>query len=1124
MWTQARWRVALVVTFSQAVMSQTPSKLSLVASSDGTTLAMVATVMPVRATGRVTFYDGDAVLGATRLVRGRAVFPVSDGSDISSIRAHYSGDSTHSPSDSTVPLPRLPAGNKSARLTAKANAATPGPYLISTLAGNLYPPTSLPATSTVLQEVTDIAVDRSGNVYFTDEVLNMVFRLDSSGNLTRVAGQNPLEAVTPTNSPALNEPLAGLGDLAGGLAVDSAGNLYIGISADASVKRLAPNGTLTVVAGTGNCGGSPTDSGPATASMVCYPAGMAFDAAGNLYISDWLFHVVRKVTPDGMLTTVAGTGSPGYSGDGGAATAAELNYPWGLAVDNQGDLFIADTHNNRIREVLANGDIITVAGNGNYGYGGDDGPATQATLKQAQAVAVDSSGHLYIGDVYNCRIRLVSGGTITTVAGDGTCENYSNGSALNVSVAPYGMAMDSSGNIYVANYTLVREVSGGNVATIVGGGYTAGLAAPFAVFQRLGPAVADNAGNVYVADSGANCIYGIDPFGNLAVVAGSGVLATPGDSGDGGPATAAQLDAPLGLAVDSNGALYIAEYSNRVRKIAGGIITTIAGTGTPGFSGDGGAATAATLRYPEALAVDKFGNVFVADSGNLRIRKIAADGPISTVAGSGTFGYSGDGGAATAAQFDAPTGVSVDTAGNLYITDQFNNCIRMVTPNGVISTFAGTGVAGSLGDGGPATAAELDDPQTVAVDTAGNVFIADLGNDRVRVVNTAGIISTVAGNPTYPDVGPETGPALGADIGPRYVGITPGGAILVSGSVRLLTRQGVTPVLTVCSTHDDVFALGSAGQYTLTVSNLALAGATNGTAVTVTEVPPAKMSVLSMSGDGWDCNGSSCTRNDVLAGGQSYPAISAVVNVSSNAPSQLTNMVTAGGGGAATTGAEDLTVLTAPPTTINTNPTGLPINVDSLPSGTAPQTISLYPGPHSIAVSPVQTGTPGIQYLFTGWSDSGAASHTIIVTGTAATYTANFQTQYQLTTVALPEPGGAVSPASGAFFDAGSTVTLTATPIAPYTFTSWSGAASGTANATTITMNAAQAVTANFAVPGFTCAVTGDVMASVADVQLIVNEALGANAPTNDMNRDGVVNVADVQKVIQAAMGAGCLY
>jgi hypothetical protein len=279
-----------------------------------------------------------------------------------------------------------------------------------------------------------------------------------------------------------------------------------------------------------------------------------------------------------------------------------------------------------------------------------------------------------------------------------------------------------------------------------------------------------------------------------------------------------------------------------------------------------------------------------------------------------------------------------------------------------------------------------------------------------------------------------------------------------------------------------------------------------------------------MSGDGWYCSDNTCTRTDALVSGASYPTIIVAATVSSAAPAQISNQVIVGGGGSATAGTQDLTVLTAPPTTIQTTPAGLQFSVDGITAQIAPETLNLSPGPHVVSVASAQPVTPGTRYGFTGWSDSGAASHSIDVTSTATTYIASFNTQYQLTTAPFPEPGGTVSPSTGAFFDAGSSVPVNATPTSPYTFTSWSGTLSGAANPTSITMSTPQAITANFAVPGFTCAITGDTTASVADVQRMVNESLGISQPNNDLNRDGVVNVADLQKVIQAAMGAGCLY
>jgi uncharacterized protein (TIGR03437 family) len=346
------------------------------------------------------------------------------------------------------------------------------------------------------------------------------------------------------------------------------------------------------------------------------------------------------------IYTVAGNGTGGFSGDGGPATSAELHQPQGVAVDSAGNVYIADQINNRIRK-LSNGVITTVAGNGvitgngTGGFSGDGGPATSAQLNQPYRVAVDSFGNLYIADTNNYRIRKVSNGVITTVAGNGTL----------------------------------------------------------------------------------------------------------GYSGDGGPATSAELGLlEGGIAVDSAGNLYIGETHNlsglggdRVRKVSNGVITTVAGNGTYGFSGDGGPATSGELNLPGGLAVDSAGNLYIDDTNNYRIRKVS-NGVITTVAGNGTYGFSGDGGPATSAQLNEAFGIAFDSDGNLYIADQINNRIREVS-NGVITTVAGNGTLGYSGDGGPATSAELYRPQGVAVDAAGNVYIADTLNQRTRVLTPLAISS-----------------------------------------------------------------------------------------------------------------------------------------------------------------------------------------------------------------------------------------------------------------------------------------------------------------------------------------------------------------------------------------------
>jgi N-acetylneuraminic acid mutarotase len=346
------------------------------------------------------------------------------------------------------------------------------------------------------------------------------------------------------------------------------------------------------------------------------------------------------ILPSGNIITQVGNvnGTAGYSGDGEAATSAELNAPFGAVVDSSGNLYIADADNNCIRKVTAStGIITTVAGNGTEGYSGDGGAATSAELDTPTGVAVDTSGNLYIVDLNNDLIRKVtaSTGIITTVAGNGTL----------------------------------------------------------------------------------------------------------GYSGDGGAATSAELNSPFGVAVDASGNIYIADSgNNNIRKVTAstGIITTVAGNGTGGYSGDSGVATSAELNSPFGVAVDASSNLYIADSGNNRIRKVAAStGIITTTAGNGTAGYSGDSGAATSAALYSPFGVAVDASGNIYIADTYNLVIRTVTAStGIITTVAGNGTAGSTGDGGAASSAELSYPTGVVVDSLGNFYIADYNNNKVRTVGS----------------------------------------------------------------------------------------------------------------------------------------------------------------------------------------------------------------------------------------------------------------------------------------------------------------------------------------------------------------------------------------------------
>src|SRR2546425_1017218 len=455
------------------------------------------------------------------------------------------------------------------------------------------------------------------------------------------------------------------------------------------------SGHIITVAGTG-APGLDGDGGQATSAQLRYPSSVAIDAAGNLFIADTINNRIRRVAAGtGFISTVAGTGIPGFSGDGGPATSAQLNYPTSVVVDTGGNLFIADQSNLRIRRVAAGtGFISTVAGTGIPGFSGDGGPATSAQLWTPTGIAVDAAGNLFIADADDHRIRRVAAGTgiITTVAGTGTA----------------------------------------------GFGGDGGPATGAQLWTPTGVAV-DAAGNLFIADADNNRIRQVAASGIITTVAGTGIA---GFGGDGGPATSARLSTPTGVAVDAAGNLLIADANNdRIRRVAAdtGIISTVAGTGVAGFSGDDGQAADAELNFPYYVALDAGNNVFIADQGNFRIRRVASGtGTISTVAGTGHAGFSGDSGPATSAQLSVPYGVAVNATGTLFIADQGNFRVRQVAAStGTITTVAGTGIPGFIGDGGPAASARLSVSYGVTLDVVGNLFVADTGNNRIRAVDLA---------------------------------------------------------------------------------------------------------------------------------------------------------------------------------------------------------------------------------------------------------------------------------------------------------------------------------------------------------------------------------------------------
>ncbi len=608
-----------------------------------------------------------------------------------------------------------------------------------------------------------VTVDGTGIVYIADQGNCVVRKVDTAKTITTIAGI----AGSCGYSGDGGKGTAAQIYFPQGVALDASGNLFIGDSANCVVRKLVlGTNTISTYAGNHTCGYS-GDSGPAINAELYSPSGLATDSSSNLFIADASNCVIREVIKtSNKILTVGGNHTCGFSGDGAAATSASMNQVFGLAVLGTTVTF-ADYYNQRVRQFTVGGNMSTVAGTGTACAGtcGEGGSATSAQLYYPVDVAETSSGLIYIANNDNYVIdSFTAGGNLNLAAGNHSynLETLVSGApATGVELNyPYGIFDDSAGNVYVNdshNFMVREDVKSSGLVNFFAGNGTYGYsgdggAATSAELTYNYGVAKDSAGNVYIADTNNCLVRKVTAGGTISTFAGLVISNAPrcGYTGDGGSATSAELYNPYGIAVDSKGNVYITDYvEDVVRKVSGGVITTIAGIGgLQGYSGDGGPATSALLYGPTSLAVDPAGNVFIADTNNCRVREInVATNVINTVAGTGNCAFTGDG-LAIANGISYPQGIAVDANDNLFIGD-YNNRVRWVSPNGVMTTIAGTGVASYNGDGGLATAAALYEPTGIALDPSGNVLVSDYNNFRVRSISAFAAVGTSTGSLSF---------------------------------------------------------------------------------------------------------------------------------------------------------------------------------------------------------------------------------------------------------------------------------------------------------------------------------------------------------------------------------------
>jgi hypothetical protein len=877
------------------------------------------------------------------------------------------------------------------------------------------------ATSALLYNPAHATSDAAGNVYIADYSNHAIRKVDAkTGIITTFAGQGApgyqgdggLASAAYLYDPADVE-------------FDPAGNMLIAEYGNGVVRKInMKTGLISTVAGVGGnniaftappystanpCTAAVDNIGDnclATQALFNHPRAAVGDAQGNIYVADEDNYFVRMINAEtGIISIVAGTGTEGESGDGSIGANAEVSNVYGLALNPQGDLLIADPGNYVIRKLTLNQAFPTTKTASTSSFQNLYLTSGQAVTP---AVAQLNTSEFKLNTL-SCgmNVQLAAGVPCSAAiafkpvqAGLQTAQfAVADGNKNAVAIGIYGF-----GNAPVAAF-----YSQGTISTIAGNGTAGnkggtGSPASAALVSAPRGGVIDSRGNIYFADSANNMVRRISPTGGIVTLAGNG---TAGYAGDGAAATAAELSAPAKVIVDPAGNLYIADTGNNVIRyvnVATGIISTVAGNGTAGYSGDYGPATSAELNQPQGLAIDLSGNVYIADTGNSAVRYFGLGGGINTITGTGTAGYSGDGSNAYGAQLSSPQAVALDLLGDVYIADTGNNVVRVITaPFNAISTFAGqSGTAANAGDGGTALAASLKAPTDIAFDPAGDLYIASGG--QVRQVTGTGMIGTIAGTGGTGSYSGEGGPAANAVIP------SPASNLIVdsSGNVYIVDTAG-NRLLEVAVGNPAILNLGTQTPGSVGAAQVVTLQNTGNTAMTLKAISTSAGFVVE-TGNSTACSasnpvaaGASCTVSIAFSPASTATGVvTGTLTITDNAlnassTSQIVSLLGTAGTVATTTttlNAAAASIVYGASTTVTAtvagsgNPTG---TIEFTVNGTAIGSSALTSGKASITLpKSLLAGPATVTATYSGDSNNGssAASSSITITPAKLTVTA----------------------------------------------------------------------------------------------------------------------------------------